>query len=61
MPIAPITGTLKKKIITDISYGFVLGFALAGIYQFYEHRPLVQKREAYYTQLKKQREAEDSV
>lgn len=61
MPIAPITGTLKRKIITDISYGFVLGFGLAGIYHFYEHKPLVEKREAYYAQLKKQKEAEESV
>ncbi|CCG21297.1 Cox9 subunit VIIa of cytochrome c oxidase [Candida orthopsilosis Co 90-125] len=59
MAIAPITGTLKRKIITDITIGFAAGFTLATLYWYTEHTPLVAKREAYYAQLQKQKEAED--
>lgn len=61
MAIAPITGMLKKKIITDISIGFGCGFVLAGLYWQYEHKPLVAKRDAFYAKLKAEKEAEDSV
>lgn len=61
MAIAPITGTLKKKIITDITVAFGLGFIMAGGYWYFEHRPLVIKREAFYAQLKAQKEEEDSA
>ncbi|KAL6452179.1 COX9 Cytochrome c oxidase subunit 9 [Candida maltosa Xu316] len=61
MAIAPITGTLKRKIITDITLGFAAGFGLAFFYWNFEHKPLVAKRDAYYAQLKKQKELEESV
>lgn len=61
MAIAPITGTLRRKIITDITIGFGCGFVLASAYWYLEHKPLVKKREAYYAQLKAQKEAEDSA
>lgn len=61
MAIAPITGTLRRKIITDISIGFGCGFVLAGAYWYFEHKPLVAKRDAFYAQLKAQKDAEDSV
>ncbi|KAG5417340.1 COX9 [Candida metapsilosis] len=59
MAIAPIAGTLKRKIITDITIGFAAGFSLATLYWYTEHTPLVAKREAYYAQLQKQKQAED--
>ncbi|ODV76627.1 cytochrome-c oxidase, subunit VIIa, partial [Suhomyces tanzawaensis NRRL Y-17324] len=58
MAIAPITGTLRRKIITDISIGFGVGFVLGAAYWEFEHKPLVAKRDAYYAQLKAQKEAE---
>lgn len=61
MAIAPITGTLRKKIITDITMGFAIGFVMATGYWYYEHKPLIQKRDDFYKQLKAQKEAEDSV
>lgn len=61
MAIAPITGTLKRKIITDISIGFGCGFVLAGLYWQYEHKPIVTRRDAFYAKLKAEKEAEDSV
>lgn len=59
--IAPITGMLRKKIITDISIGFACGFVLAGLYWKFEHKDLVDKREAFYAKLKAEKQAEDSA
>jgi cytochrome c oxidase subunit 7 len=61
MAIAPITGILKKKIITDITIGFVCGFGLAAAYWEFEHMPIVRKRDAYYAKLKAEKEIEDSI
>lgn len=59
--IAPITGTLKRKIIADITIGIACGAGLATLYWEYEHLSIVRKREAYYAKLKQQKEAEDSI
>lgn len=61
MAIAPITGALRRKIITDITIGFGCGFVLAELYWYFEHKPIVAKREAFYAQLKAQKEAEDAA
>lgn len=61
MAIAPITGTLRRKIITDITIGFGAGFVLATAYWYLEHKPLVQKREAFYKELRENKEREDSI
>ncbi|CCF59359.1 hypothetical protein KAFR_0G03270 [Kazachstania africana CBS 2517] len=59
--IAPITGTLKKRIITDIVIGFSLGGALASYWWWGFHKRIINKREDYYSQLatlKEQQEQE---
>lgn len=61
MAIAPITGTLRKKIITDITIGFAIGIGMATAYWELEHKPIVIKRDAYYAKLKQEKEAEDSI
>ncbi|RLV95899.1 Cytochrome c oxidase subunit 7A [Spathaspora sp. JA1] len=61
MPITAITGTLKRKILTDITIGFACGFGLATLYWQLEHVPVVTKRDAYYAKLKQQKEAEESI
>lgn len=61
MAIAPIVGTLRRKIITDITVGFGCGFFLANLYWYGEHKPHLAKREAFYAQLAKQKEAEDAA
>ena len=61
MALAPITGTLKRKIITDITIGFAAGFGLAYLYWEVEHKPIIDKRDAYYAQLRKQKEIEESA
>ncbi len=49
MPIAPITGTLKRRIILDLSTALTLG--LIGGYGWWYgfHKPYVAKRDAWYT------------
>lgn len=61
MAIAPITGGLRKKIITDITVGFGIGFAMATAYWEFEHKPIVKKRDEYYRKLKLEKEAEESI
>ncbi|KAK6465308.1 hypothetical protein DFJ63DRAFT_283685 [Scheffersomyces coipomensis] len=61
MAIAPITGTLRRKIFTDITIGFGCGFVLATAYWYLEHKPIVAKREAYYAKLKAQKDVEDAA
>ncbi|AMD19929.1 HCL222Wp [Eremothecium sinecaudum] len=57
-PIAPITGTLKKKIIFDISVGFTIGGVLGAAWWWGFHVPKVNKREDYYAKLAKEKAAE---
>ena len=44
MALCSITGTLKRKIITDITIGFAAGFGLAYLYWEVEHKPIIAKR-----------------
>lgn len=57
--IAPITGTLKKKIAVDISIGFSLGMVFASYWWWGFHKPVVQRREDYYASLAKQQADEE--
>ncbi|CUM67064.1 uncharacterized protein PRCAT00004753001 [Priceomyces carsonii] len=61
MAIAPIVGGFQRRIVTDITLGFVCGFTLASAYWYLEHKPLVARREAYYKQLLAQKVAEESA
>lgn len=57
--IAPIVGTMKRKIIIDISVGFAVGGVMGYIW-WTNHKKMVKTREDYYSQLaeKKRIEAE---
>ncbi|ORE01310.1 cytochrome-c oxidase, subunit VIIa [Rhizopus microsporus var. microsporus] len=49
--VAPITGTLRKKIIRDISVSLAIGFG-AGYYFWHTyHIPSLDRRNAYYAKL----------
>ncbi|RCH96780.1 hypothetical protein CU097_006284 [Rhizopus azygosporus] len=49
--VAPITGTLRKKIIRDISVSLTIGFG-AGYYFWHTyHIPSLERRNAYYAKL----------
>lgn len=58
MAIAPITGTLKRKIIVDVSVGFTLGLGFASYWWWGFHKGKVEKREAYYAKLAAQKQQE---
>ncbi|CCD24749.1 cytochrome c oxidase subunit VIIa NDAI_0D04350 [Naumovozyma dairenensis CBS 421] len=49
--IAPITGTLRRRIFTDIFIGFSLGGVIASYWWWGFHKQKVNKREDYYAKL----------
>ncbi|ODQ67887.1 cytochrome c oxidase subunit 7A [Nadsonia fulvescens var. elongata DSM 6958] len=55
--IKPITGTLKRRIIIDISVGFGLGGAMASAWWWGFHQPMVAKRDAWYIENDKAKSA----
>lgn len=57
--IAPITGTLKKRILADIFIGFSLGGAMATYWWWGFHKNVINKREAYYAQLAEQKKLDN--
>ncbi|QLQ80825.1 hypothetical protein HG537_0E01800 [Torulaspora globosa] len=57
--IAPITGTLKKRILADIFIGFALGGAMASYWWWGFHKNVINKRETYYAQLAEQKKLEN--
>ncbi|QOU20846.1 COX9 [Brettanomyces bruxellensis] len=59
--IAPITGFMKKRVITDIVTGFGLGTIAALGWWHYVHKPMVKTREDYYAQLAAQKKAEEEA
>ncbi|OBA16173.1 uncharacterized protein OGAPODRAFT_93189 [Ogataea polymorpha] len=61
MAIAPIQGFMKRRIITDISIGIGSGLFFGSLWWWGYHKPAVAKREAYYAELAKKKEIEDSA
>ncbi|CCC66818.1 hypothetical protein NCAS_0A02600 [Naumovozyma castellii] len=57
--IAPITGTLKKRIFTDITIGFALGGAMASYWWWGFHNGVINKREDYYAKLAQLKNSEE--
>ncbi|KZS94311.1 cytochrome-c oxidase, subunit VIIa [Sistotremastrum niveocremeum HHB9708] len=59
--IAPITGKLRKRFITDLSTA--MGLAIAGGYGFWYglHLPSVRRREQFYLNLEQRRKAGEIV
>ncbi|AAS52747.1 AER063Wp [Eremothecium gossypii ATCC 10895] len=57
--IAPITGSLKKRIMKDIAVGMGLGTVLGSYWWWGFHKPKIAARENYYTQLAEQKAAEE--
>ncbi|KAH8926242.1 cytochrome c oxidase family protein-like protein [Atractiella rhizophila] len=55
MPIAPITGKLKKRLIFDLSFSIGSGVVAAYAYWYGYHIPAVRKREAFYAKLEQER------
>ncbi|SCU98514.1 LADA_0H13520g1_1 [Lachancea dasiensis] len=57
--IAPITGTLKKRIAADLTIGFAIGGVMGSYYWWGFHKNLIAKREAYYAKLAAEKAAEN--
>ncbi|CAH02073.1 Cox9 [Kluyveromyces lactis] len=57
--IAPITGTIRKRILADITIGFAIGGAMASYWWWGFHKNIINKREAYYAKLAEQKAAEN--
>lgn len=55
--IAPITGTMKRRIIVDISVGFAIGGVMGAIW-WGAHKKMVNTRENYYAALAEKKRAE---
>lgn len=51
MPVAPVVGKLRKRLITDLTAS--IGIGLAGAYTFWYtvHLPMVKRRDDYYLRL----------
>ncbi|KAF8716603.1 hypothetical protein AX14_012283 [Amanita brunnescens Koide BX004] len=57
MPIAPITGKLRKQFWLDIGCAFGLGISAGYAYWYGSHLKQLDRQETYYVRLEKQRAA----
>lgn len=57
--IAPITGTLKKRIIADITIGFAIGGVMGGYWWWGFHKKIIDKRETFYAELAEKKKLEE--
>ncbi|SCW01820.1 LAFE_0E07976g1_1 [Lachancea fermentati] len=57
--LAPITGTLRKRIIADIVIGFSIGGVMGSYWWWGFHKNLVNKREDFYAKLAAEKAAEN--
>jgi len=55
MPIAPIVGKLRKRMILDLSLGIGLGVSGAYAYWYGFHLKKVERRENFYLKLEKEK------
>ncbi|GMM28963.1 cytochrome c oxidase subunit VIIa [Martiniozyma asiatica (nom. inval.)] len=58
--IAPITGTMKRRVVVDITVGFAIGGVL-GVWWWKEHKAMVATRENYYAQLAAKKKIENEL
>ncbi|KAI0289452.1 hypothetical protein BC826DRAFT_1107022 [Russula brevipes] len=56
MPIAPITGKLRKRLWLDLSCAFGLGISGAYAYWYGIHLKTVQRQEEFYLKLERQKQ-----
>ncbi|AEO64749.1 uncharacterized protein THITE_2111058 [Thermothielavioides terrestris NRRL 8126] len=57
MAIAPITGMLRRGLLTDLSIAVGLGFAMANTFWYGFHVPRTVARDNYYRKLEEERAA----
>ncbi|KAI1494211.1 hypothetical protein F5X96DRAFT_36778 [Biscogniauxia mediterranea] len=57
MAIAPITGMLRRGLITDLSIALGLGVTMGSLYWYGYHMPRTHGRDNFYRQLEDERAA----
>jgi len=57
MAIAPITGKLRRRLITDLSVAMGLGVAGGYLFWFGFHLPSVRRREEFYLKYENEKKA----
>ncbi|KAF8892252.1 cytochrome-c oxidase subunit VIIa [Infundibulicybe gibba] len=57
MPIAPITGMLRKRFWVDVSCALGIGTSLGYAYWYGIHLKALERQEQYYVKLEQQRAA----
>ncbi|TVY68934.1 Cytochrome c oxidase subunit 7A [Lachnellula suecica] len=58
MPVAPITGMLRRGLVLDLSVAGGLGTTFGYLFWYGYHVPAVRKRDAFYSKLEDKRAAE---
>ncbi|KAI1091212.1 cytochrome-c oxidase, subunit VIIa [Rostrohypoxylon terebratum] len=61
MAIKPITGMLRRGLVTDLSIGLGLGVTMASLYWHGFHMPRTHARDNYYRKLEEERAAGRAV
>ncbi|KAI2640044.1 cytochrome c oxidase subunit COX9 [Xylaria nigripes] len=57
MAIKPITGMLKRNLLTNLGIGLGLGFIFGSAYWYGYHMPRTNGRDAFYKKLEAERAA----
>ncbi|KAI5921007.1 hypothetical protein F4810DRAFT_680581 [Camillea tinctor] len=57
MAITPITGMLRRGLITDLSIALGLGVTMGSFYWYGYHMPRTHQRDSFYRQLEDERAA----
>ncbi|CAK7217719.1 Cytochrome c oxidase subunit 7A [Sporothrix curviconia] len=57
MAVKPITGMLRRTLITDISLGLGIGFVMGNAFWYGFHMPRTRARDNHYIKLEAERAA----
>ncbi|KAI1810676.1 cytochrome-c oxidase, subunit VIIa [Poronia punctata] len=57
MAVKPITGMLKRGLVTDLAIALGLGMTMGSAYWYGYHMPRTEKRDAFYKKLEAERAA----
>ncbi|KAL2111239.1 hypothetical protein VUR80DRAFT_10366 [Thermomyces stellatus] len=58
MAIKPITGMLRRNLVTDLAVGLTIGFSMGSAFWYGFHKPRTAARDNFYTKLEQERAAE---
>ncbi|KAG7286805.1 Cytochrome c oxidase copper chaperone [Staphylotrichum longicolle] len=61
MAVQPITGMLRRGLITDLSIALGLGFAFGNAFWYGYHVPRTNARDNYYKKIEEQRATRQGI